>query len=579
MRPSIIRNDWAYDYFLKDHLGNIRTVLTDEWQQDAYPMATMETASAAIENVFYSNIETTRTPRPSGFTDATTNPNDYVAKLKGDGNKIGPGIILKVMAGDKINIKVNSWYDAGGSSPAGNNSIVNDVINILTNQIPASSGGKVSSGTISSTTLQNPITAFSDIVGNSANTLTTKPKAHLCWVLLKESSLTNVIEGSGCKQVGDDKVVTPLNGTVDVPVNGYLYIYTSNETQNIPVFFDNLQITHIRGPLLENNEFYASGLLMSGLSSQAAKANSYMPNKLKYNGKEEQRKEFSDGSGLEWTDFGARMYDNQISRWMTVDPKADKFNWQSPYVAMNNNPINIIDPNGKSGEPIIDKTNKVITITSNFIFYGEHATPELAKQSAADIQNQWNGANGKVTIDGTEYSVKFVINSSVNINITADEIAKNTDIKNNYIKVVDNGISVSNTDTKGDDGGNTGTWLYKNISAENSTTEPHEYGHSLGAVKTSDDGVEGHPGQSDLLSQTGAPGIMYPRGTAVEAPYTYDPKQGATVINPATGVRTNTMNPEARKANQKDINYLHLENIKFDNSGKGQLGTLTNQYH
>ncbi|MFT3945341.1 MAG: hypothetical protein QM763_00090 [Agriterribacter sp.] len=35
----------------------------------------------------------------------------------GSDNKIGPGILLKVMRGDKFNISVKSWYKKNGATP------------------------------------------------------------------------------------------------------------------------------------------------------------------------------------------------------------------------------------------------------------------------------------------------------------------------------------------------------------------------------------------------------------------------------------------------------------------------------
>lgn len=85
---------------------------------------------------------------------------------------------------------------------------------------------------------------------------------------------------------------------------------------------------------------------MAGISSQAL---GKLDNKRGFNGNELQEKEFSDGNGIDWYDFNARTYDQQIGRFMQIDPLTDDGGQESlsPYHFSYNNSVRYDDPDGK----------------------------------------------------------------------------------------------------------------------------------------------------------------------------------------------------------------------------------------
>lgn len=109
------------------------------------------------------------------------------------------------------------------------------------------------------------------------------------------------------------------------------------------MFFDNLQVTHTRGRLIEETHYYPFGLTMAGLSSNAI-AFGDPENKKKY-----QQYEFNSDFELNLYESFFRTHDPQIGRFWQLDPKPTDF--ESLFVAMGNNPIRNFDILGDSIGP------------------------------------------------------------------------------------------------------------------------------------------------------------------------------------------------------------------------------------
>ena len=343
---GLIRMDTVlYDYFLKDHLGDTRMVLTDEQRTDAYPGATMEPADSSVENAFYSNLDPTRMAIStiSGYPGGSSS-NAYVAAVGGLQNSsvhIGPSVTLRVMAGDQLNVSTTSWYS--GTSPRSYLPLP------AANLASALSAGLQGAASAEGSALAIPISGLlsPDAMNflNSIPDVPTAPKAYLNWIFF-DDQFRFVSQGSGAEQV------TANSGSVNALTqsgllankSGYVYIYLSNADSLTTVYFDNLQVTHVHGPLTEEEHYYPFGLTMQGISDRALQFGKY--NKYRYNGEEEQNCEFSDGSGLEWYDYGARMCDDQIGRWTIIDPLSEQSRRWSSYSYGEDNPIRNIDVDG-----------------------------------------------------------------------------------------------------------------------------------------------------------------------------------------------------------------------------------------
>lgn len=139
-------------------------------------------------------------------------------------------------------------------------------------------------------------------------------------------------------------------GRVTKPSGGFVYEYhLKDHLGNTRVAFE---ATGGEAIVKQKSDYYPFGLRFDGYLNN--------DNKYLYNGKELQDE-------TDWLDYGARMYDPSLGRFMTLDPKAEIYNYQSPFAYAANNPIRYIDVLGMGpGDPPVGTTQIYASLNLSF---------------------------------------------------------------------------------------------------------------------------------------------------------------------------------------------------------------------
>ena len=231
-------------------------------------------------------------------------------------------------------------------------------------------------------------------------------------------------------------------------------------------------VTDEAGNVDEVNDYYPFGGLMSN------GCNNVQP--YKYNGKELDQK-----GGLDWYDYGARMYDATLGRFMKTDRFLEKYVSLSPYQYGANNPVNNIDINGDS-----------IWYTLNDNIVTMHVTAKIFNNSSDNI-NMKRAAKDIVSDIKSTYEGEFEWSDGKTYNLKVDmDLKVVTSMKD--VESADHLFVLADSDGEGVrgvtsmSGGKVMTLasrdfannnlLSNNLSHNNTFTATHEFGHAAGLL-------------------------------------------------------------------------------------------------
>jgi hypothetical protein len=417
--PGTSVGDYDYEYFVKDHLGNTRAVVTTADNTTTFT-ANMESENAVQEESEFKNVaETRHTDQAKDYLqDGNEIAHLYPGQTDGNGHSVGPAISLYVRPGDQVNMEAFVTYTGTASGNQGTDALA-----------AALASGFGYSALMPETNyifdfFNEGLALFTGTREENAN----EPIISISYLLFDENF--GLID-YGWEQVGSGDQMgngfEKLDRQVDVKDEGYMYIYVSNESLgSVEAFFDDISVEHIESKVTQVADYYPFGMQIKQTSTDVS-------NPL--------------------------ANDAAIGRWHVLDPLAIEYFDLSPYNYSANNPIRYIDPDGNQvWDATTDKAHK--SALARF------AQTEQGKKFLAQYAKAGDVIGGvKFTKDG-EYSHQHVIFYSTHVyrangrtrsylrtkqtkegldlkNVTANTVRENIDGLDNLSFAIDLDIGMS----------------------------------------------------------------------------------------------------------------------------------------
>jgi RHS repeat-associated protein len=123
-------------------------------------------------------------------------------------------------------------------------------------------------------------------------------------------------------------------------------------------------------------------------------------------------------NAMNYTYFGARYYDSDLSVWLSVDPMSDEYPSMSPYMYVMGNPLKLIDPDGLAPSPPDDGPDKcskwggisfkgIGRWFKSLFWHKEVRKTKVITRSPQMIRSRWNrGTQKQFRIRGTVHTIR-----------------------------------------------------------------------------------------------------------------------------------------------------------------------------